>query len=145
MKNKKIIVVYLPFWKCNYRNRPYSLQCLFSQFIHTRIQITCVVDKSTLWHKERTLEGLRLGIFAYVANWMSIPPHLKLQLVIPSFNWQVSEKTSFNSIFFSFLRFSSLLFISLLFSLFVFSSLLFPSLLSFFPFPFSFQQHLTSF
>jgi len=40
----------------------------FPNSIHTRIQITCDVYKSTLWHKERTLEELRIGQFAYVAN-----------------------------------------------------------------------------
>jgi len=40
----------------------------FPNSIHTRIQITCDVDKSTLWHKERTLEGLWIGQFAYIAN-----------------------------------------------------------------------------
>jgi len=35
---------------------------------HTRIQMICHVDKFTLWHKEKTLEELRVGQFEYDAE-----------------------------------------------------------------------------
>jgi len=35
---------------------------------HKRIQIICHVDKFTLLHKERILEGLRIGQFVYEAE-----------------------------------------------------------------------------